>query len=215
MMQSNPLQAENKEDDSRSSVFKGGMVKGTIFEKRHKEDFSYEPIPKASSSLFSPTGELLYSELVKVDAVCAATNAGERARGGNELYKPPIDDPEARIQRVKTFMDTASPRCKPIDDYDSFQSALIDDEKITVVLDCSHISGLPTQTDDSLSLMGKIKIALVQSVTHGSRLLFSVAEGSTNVSIRDSFVEVQTEQSCICCCIQVFSFNYLQYSPRL
>lgn len=175
---------------------------GSLFQLRHRDKFSFEPLSIELKSIISDNGTVSADELSKTDAICIATNSD----CGREIYKTPQDDPTARIERVRHFLDAAAARAKPHFNYDSFDSVLFDDEKIFCVLNCSHISGLPTQTDDSFTIMGKMKVALVESEKYGSRIIFSVADGSVDVSIQDAFWESQLQKSCICCC-----FNVLEY----
>jgi hypothetical protein len=207
-LRSDDVHSELSEDnpglDNRSNQSKKHTL-GTLFEKRHNTTFEYEPLINEVNTLFSANGVVLAEALAKIDAKCTATTASQ----GNlrELYKTPVDDPEARIARVKKFVDTAYVKQKPMDGFDDFDCALVDDESVVAVLNCSHISGMPSDTDDSKSVMGKIKVALVKSEVHGSRLLFSVADGSVDISIKDSFLEMQTEKTIICCCVQVCTAN--------
>ena len=179
-----------------------GKLSTSFFQKRHNDNFPFEPIPTESKDLISADGNLSMDEFVKIEAAIQVTNS----HNTKEVYTNPVDDPEARVERVKKFLASAETHGHNHDNFDSFDDALTEDERVSCVLDCSYISGMPTQTSDSHTVTGKIKVALVESEKYGSRLLFSVAEGSLDISIRDSFFESQVLKSCICCCVQVKIF---------
>ena len=185
------------EDDATSVK---GKLSSSLFQKRHNENFPYEPIPTVvSKDLISADGNLSLDVLGKIEAAIQVTNP----QNDKEIYATPVDDPAARVERVKKFLAAAEKHGHNDTNFDSFDDALTPDERVSCVLDCSHISGMPTQTNDSHTVMGKIKVALVESEKYGSRLLFSVAEGSLDISIEDSFFESQVLKSCICCYAKV------------
>ena len=207
----NPIQSRFKvegdnltDDDGRKSISSTmkGKLSTSFFQKRHNDNFPFEPIPTESKDLISADGNLSMDEFVKIEAAIQVTNS----HNTKEVYTNPVDDPEARVERVKKFLASAETHGHNHDNFDSFDDALTEDERVSCVLDCSYISGMPTQTSDSHTVTGKIKVALVESEKYGSRLLFSVAEGSLDISIRDSFFESQVLKSCICCCVQVKIF---------
>ena len=203
----NPIQSQFKvegdtfadEDGGKSVSSVKGKLSSSLFQKRHNDNFPYEPIPTESKDLISADGNLSIEEFGKIEAVIQVTNS----QNEREVYTTPVDDPEARVERVKKFLASAENHGRNHGNFDSFDDALTEDERVSCVLDCSYISGMPTQTSDSHTVTGKIKIALVESEKYGSRLLFSVAEGSLDISIRDSFFESQVLKSCICCCVKV------------
>ena len=189
------------DDGAKSLSSVKGKLSSSLFQKRHNDNFPYEPIPIEKKDLISVDGILSTDELCKVEAVIQVTNSQNQ----KEVYTIPEDDPEARAERVKKFLASAETHSRNHENYDSFDVALTEDEQVTCVLDCSYISGMPSQTTDTHTVTGKIKIALVESEKYGSRLLFSVAEGSLDISIQDSFLESQVLKSCICCCVKVYS----------
>jgi hypothetical protein len=196
----NPIQSQFKiegdafdDDGAKSLSSVRGKLSSSLFQKRHNDNFPYEPIPIETKDLISADGILSTDELSKIDAVIQVSNSQNQ----KEVCTMPHDDPEARAERVKKFLAAAETHSHNHGNYDSFDAALTEDEKVTCVLDCSYISGMPSQTTDSHTVTGKIKVALVESEKYGSRLLFSVAEGSLDISIRDSFLESQVFSCCV------------------
>ena len=125
--------------------------------------------------------------------------------GEHEIYEIPKDDNDARESRLEEFVTKAESLLKSHEGFDDIKSFLAPNEEIVCELECSDLQGsLPNHTDES-HISGAIKCALINNPKKGnkSRLIFSVAEGSTKMSLKEEFVEMLKETSCICCCIKV------------
>lgn len=186
-------------------------TKKTKFNLHHLKEVTYDLMPDENDFSYfkeNPEGQRIplpehINEIGTLE--CLAINNLEN-KNSKPIYDVPIDDRDARIERVKVFEDSFKASSSNHDDFDAFEPVLREEESILCTLNCSEIAGFPSTTHNVV-VKGLIKCAIVRHETDGLRLLFSIAEGSKTIKVDEKFFEAQTVSSCICCCVSVTMSN--------
>ena len=142
--------------DSRGKAIISQMMKGvkgklstSFFQKRHNDNFPFEPIPTESKDLISADGNLSIFQFVKIEAAIQVTNS-HNTKEVYTKYKSRRRSGSSRWTSKKKW-----PPPKLMVTIMSFDDALTEDERVSCVLDCSYLSGMPTQTSDCHTVTGR------------------------------------------------------------
>lgn len=171
----------------------------SVFSLRHHSLLVFDPAvdSEAKGTYFGKDGDRDASRINVIgDLTAVSINVNSSGADAMEL---PVDDKEARIARVELFEQALEKEWGGERPGGDVSSILMDDERVLMSLPCSEISGLPSTTAPFSFVSGRISVALVESPTSGFRLLFTVSEGSRDITVREHFEEMADQNSCVLC----------------
>eukprot|EP01034_Spumella_vulgaris_P033302 gene33302-41096_t len=170
------------------------------FYARHNAEVSFDLATPTDLRYFDLTGKRRPEQINSAGVLIAEEFHDDMKIPAHEMM---TDDGLARIERIKTFEETAYRKVVEAEDgFDNYEHALQPGEVILYDFDCTEISDFPATTQH-INIYGTTRVSLVKSADDEYRLFFSIKEGMKEIYVEESFYQCGSQPTCLCCCVDL------------